>query len=487
MKNKFSRVLVLLICLFVFPILVNADIGMPEIKSYDVIVTNKDGIKLEDSYKKKSIVIPYDTKLTVNMEYYNSEKKTYYGYVEYSGVSGDIDLSNVRIVSTKIDLNEFNKLETPRKVYAINDVELYKGPSKVYGRVEGEKVIPKGSTISYEYYDEVWAYVKYENLEGWMVIYPYGDAIGSDLKTSVVNFAPKGNNTILITNNVTKLKVNPREDEEISVNIPKDTVLKYEYSANSLKSEYFYVDYEGTKGWLLITYYGGPYSAVGLVENKCTTGMVVNDNVYIYSKRGDLSSKTNKKLEKGVEYSIIYSYSVEDASWYYILYNGEKVWVTAEGFANDDSTSILENYGTVYLYKTKEDVDVYEYPSKDAKKIAILKSGTQVDNYYSYTDYTLNYKDEYYYWNYIKTDDVAGWVLNSKIDGSYENRKEICKVADAQEPSPEEEENNEEEKEDKENKTLPPAQMAIIGVGGAVVLALVVVVTLTIINKKKHM
>lgn len=486
MKNKFSRVLVLLICLFVFPVLVKADIGMPEIKSYDVIVTNKDGIKLEDSYKKKSIVIPYDTKLTVNMEYYNSEKKTYYGYVEYSGVSGDIDLSNVRIVSTKIDLNEFNKLDTPRKVYAIEDVELYKGPSKVYGRIEGEKVIPKGSTISYEYYDEVWAYVKYENLEGWMVIYPYGDAIGSDLKTSVVNFAPKGNNTILITNNVTKLKVNPREDEEISVNIPKDTVLKYEYSANALKSEYFYVNYEGTKGWLYITYFGGPYDADGLVEESCTTALVLNDNVYIYSKRGDLSSKTDKKIEKGKEYSIIYSYATEEASWYYILYNGEKVWVVAEGFSSENGSSILENYGTVYLYKTKEDIDVYEYPSKDAKKISILKKGTQVDNYYSYTDYTLNYKDEYYYWNYIKTDNVAGWVLNSKIDGSYENRKEICTVINEQDPS-EEKEEKQEEKTEKEDKSLTPAQMAIIGVGGAIVLALVVVVTLAIINKKKHM
>lgn len=487
MKNKISRVLVLLICLFVFPVLVKADIGMPEIKPYDVIVTNKDGIKLEDSYKKKSIVIPYDTKLTVNMEYYNSEKKTYYGYVEYNGVSGDIDLSNVRIVSTKIDLKDFNKLETPRKVYAIEDVELYKGPSKVYGRVDGEKVIPKGSTVSYEYYDEVWALVKYDGVEGWMVIYPYAKAIGSDLKTSVVDFAPEGKNTVLLTENVTKLKVNPNEDEEISVNIPKDTVLKYEYSANALKSEYFYVDYEGTKGWLYITYFGGPYDADGLVEESCTTALVLNDNVYIYSKRGDLSSKTDKKIEKGKEYSIIYSYATEEASWYYILYNGEKVWVTAEGFANDDSTSILENYGTVYLYKTKEDVDVYEYPSKDAKKIAILKSGTQVDNYYSYTDYSLNYKDEYYYWNYIKTDDIEGWVLNSKIDGSYENRKEVCpELVSTTSP---EEDGKKEEKEDKEDKgkSLTPAQMAIIGVGGAVVLALVIVVTLTIINKKKKM
>ncbi len=485
MKNKLSRVLVLLICLFVFPILVNADIGMPDIKPYDVIVTNKDGIKLEDSYKKKSIVIPYDTKITVNMEYYNSEKKAYYGYVEYNGVSGDIDLSNVRIASDKVNLDDFDKLDTPRKVYAIDDVELYKGPSKVYGRVDGEKVIPKGSTISYEYYDEVWALVKYDGIEGWMIIYPYAKAIGSDLKTSVVDFAPERNNTILLTENVTKLKVNPYEDEEISVNIPKDTVLKYEYSASSLKSEYFYVDYEGTKGWLHITYFGGPYEADGLVEEICKTGLVLNDNVYIYSKRGDLSSKTNKKVEKGKEYSIIYSYVVEEASWYYILYNGEKVWITAEGFGNDDSISILENDGIVYLYKTKEDIDVYEYPSKDAKKIAILKSGTQVDNYYYYMDSKLNYKDEYHYWNYIKTDDVEGWVLNSKIDGSYVNGKEIC--PDLVSTTSPEDDDKKDEKEDREkNKSLTPAHMAIIGVGGAVVLALVVVVTLAIINKKKH-
>lgn len=481
MNKNLIRGIGLIFCLLFFPLIVSADVGLPDIKPYDVIVTNKDGIKLEDSYNNKTIVIPYDTKLTINMEYYDSKTKVYYGYVEYNGVSGEIDLNNTKMVSDKINLDDFVKLDAPHKVYTIDEVEMYKGPSKMYGRVSDEKVIPKGSTISYEYCDDIWAYVEYDGTKGWIVIYPYGN-IYEDLKTSVVDFAPEGKNKVLLTENVTKLKVDPTKDEEISVNIPKETILEYEYSYKSLKSEYLYVNYEGIKGWLLITYYNGPYSAVGIVENNCSLALIMSDNIYIYSERGVLSSKTNEKIVKGAEVEVIYDYYLEDASWYYVSYNGENVWIAEVD--GGESTNILYNWGTVSIYRTKEDIDVYEFPSKNAKKVSKIDADTDVTEYFYRNDSKVNYNDEYYSWSYLKTDNIVGWVLTSKLEKIEEKDKELCNVLNGI-PEYKDEEDKSEEKNDKKDKSLTPAQMAIIGVSGAVVLALVVIVVLAIVNKKK--
>lgn len=482
MKSKLCRGWGLLICLFLFPVLVHADVGMPEIKPYDVIVTNKDGIKLEDYYNEKSVIIPYDTKVSITMEYYNPERKVYLGYTEYQGVSGEIVLNDVRVASDKIDLKDFNKHENPVELYAIDDVEMYKGPSKIYGRVDGDKVIPKGTIVSYEYYDDIWAYVDYEGTKGWIIIYRYGD-IYPDLKTSVANLAPKGKNKVLLTENIAKLKVSPNKDEEVSVNIPENTVLEYEYTYGALKSDYLYIDYEGTQGWLQITYYEGPYSAVGLVECECDSIYLISGNVYIYSKRGDASSKTSNKISAGVEIPVIYSYYVEGEAWYYVSYNDEEAWIMVPDTDGNSEINLSSNYGRTSVYKTKEELDVYELPSKDAKKVTKLDIGVEVDSYYDFFDNHYNYKDEFFSWTYVKFGDIKGWVLSSKVLLQENKYKDICTILDT---STKEEENKEEEKEEKKSKTMAPHQMAILAIGGAVVLALVVIVTIAIVNKKKQ-
>lgn len=483
MKKKFSRVVGLLICLFVFPLLVHADVGMPEIKPYDVVVTKVDGIKLEDSYSKTSVVIPFDTKITVNMEYYNSEDKKYYGYVEYEGVSGEIDLSEVKVANEKVDLKKYDKLDEPRKVYTIHDIEMYKGPSQLYGKVDGGN-IPKGSTISYEYYDEVWALVNYEGKEGWIVRYPYGN-LYSNLQSSIANFAPKDKNTVMFIDDVNSLYVDPTSEEKIPVRIPKGAVVEYEYSYDSIKSEYLYIDYDGTKGWLYISYSMGPYTSAGVVESQCETGMVMSDDVYIYSEVDELSSKTNKKIPKGTELNIKYSYEKGEAAWYYASYEGKEVWIAVGSSYQDDyKESIVNNYGRVVTYKAKDDVDVYEYPEKDAKKVSSIKKGTEAKSYYSYTNYELNSRDEYASWYYVKSDDVSGWVLISKFE--YVSASDECSVANTRVTTTEDEDNEDEDDVEKSGvKKLTPAQMAIVGVSGAVVLALVVIVVIAIVNKKK--
>lgn len=485
MKNKITRVFGLLICLMVFPLIVHADVGMPDIKPYDVVVTKVEGIKLEDSYDKTSVVIPYDTKVTVNMEYYNSGDKKYYGYVEYEGVSGEIDLSEVKIANEKVDLTKYDKLDEPYKVYAIHDIEMYKGPSQLYGKVDGGK-IPKGATISYEYYDEVWALVNYEGKEGWIIRYPFGKLYG-ELQSSIASFAPKGKNKVMFIDDVNSLFVDPTSDETIPVRIPKGAVVEYEYSYASLKSEYLYIDYDGTKGWIYVTYFMGPYTSEGVVESQCETGIVISDDVYIYSEVDELNSKTNKKVSKGTEFNIMYSYEKEGAAWYYISYEDTEGWIAVDSsYQEDYKDSIVDNYGTINIYKAKENVDVYEYPEKDAKKVYSLKSGAEVKSYYVYTNYELDSKDEYANWYYIKDGDVAGWVLVSNFE--YVSNANECSAVNTRVITSEDDEDDTEEENDKKGnifKNLTPAQMAIVGVSGAVVLALVVIVIIAIVNKKK--
>ncbi len=183
-KQKLMEVILVLVCAFVFPVFVSAmscGEGGWNVKSYEVIVTNPNGIKLymgdllserieQQEIDEITLVVPYKTKLTVNRESYDSlpnEEYHLFGHNEYNGKKGKISLDDVELVDDKADLSNIYKLKEPQTVYIIDDTEMRKGPSEAYDKVEGDFSISKGTVITYEYTDnedKEWAYVEYNGI-----------------------------------------------------------------------------------------------------------------------------------------------------------------------------------------------------------------------------------------------------------------------------------------------------------------------------------
>lgn len=480
MKKSLKIVLVCLICLFLLPIFVFADMGAPDIGNYDVVISNKDGAKLYDYNYRVIGTIPYDTKIKVNYEYtYNG---TMYGSVTYKGETGDIRLSDVAIYSTEIDLSKYDKIKNPLQLYVFgDDAYLYNGPSTVYGRVSEGTKIPAGEIVTYEYSTDAWVYVTYNGVKGWLLNYPYME-LYADLDTSVASVAT-GDNKVLTIETIKSLVVDPSQPEKtISVNIPMGTEIEYDYYYRLAKSEYIYVEYGDAKGWLYVasSFYGED-TANATTNNECFSLLVTSDQLYVYKKMGDINSKTNKKIPYGTEAALIYSFVKDGYSWNQIYYDGHYYWFAEKSADYVDSFSV--NYDYIYVYRLNKDLEMYEKPSKDAKKLGkTIKKDTSIEGWYSYYDESLEYGNAYYSWEYVEYDGVKGWIPSASLENVED--KDVCPSISRVEEDKKDDEEKEDEEE--EQQGLSPKLIAALAIGGAVVLALVVLVVIRLVNKKKN-
>lgn len=164
-----KKILILLLCMgsIILPSVVRADMGAPEIISYEVIVTNKNGAKELNG----DVVIPYDTVCMVNYELKREEGL--YLTVDCKGYEGsyDINAEDVRVLKEEYQPTSDYKLEEAVRYYVMNDVEMYSGPSYKYKMI-GE-IIPAGSivTVTHIDSDEAWGYVEYNGKKGWLYLF----------------------------------------------------------------------------------------------------------------------------------------------------------------------------------------------------------------------------------------------------------------------------------------------------------------------------
>lgn len=481
MKRLCSYLGGFLIVILMFPLLVLADVGAPELGDYDVIISNKDGASLYDYNYNVIDKIPYDTKITVNFEY--TRDGVLYGTINYHGQTGDIRLSDVKIYDEEIDLDDYLKLDIPAELYVFDDDDayLYKGPSTVYGRVDKEVRIPQGEIVSYEYYNDAWVYVEYDGVKGWLLNYSFGD-IYSDLSNSVAQVAGEKNRVYVIDNVKTLLKNPKNTDDTIDVDIPAGTELEYKYYYNLPKSGYAYVEYEDQEGWIYVSPSSfGEDSSSAVIEDECSTLIVVSEEAYIYEEETNLDSKTDKTIPYGEEVTVIFSFVKDNYTWYYVSYDGENYWL-AEDSDYENNSLYVGNYGYIQTYEINKGIEIYEYPNKDSKIIGTInKDGEVVDTYYTFVDNNYEYSDDYYSWTYIEYDGVKGWVLTTTL-GDLKENKELCKTT----IKTEENEETEKDKEDKSSNSLSPKVIVAIAIGGAVVLALVVIVIIKLVNRNKN-
>lgn len=481
--KKIIKKISIYLCLMVSLLTINfskvkADMGAPEIHEYEVVISNTEGTSLYNYNNNVILTIPYDTKLTVEFEYESDGKM--YGTVTYNNKSGIIDLSDTKITTTEVNLEDFSKTESVTKLYVFRSgCYLFSGPSKNYEKVQEEE-IPVGTTLEYEYYDDVWAYVEYDGQKGWIMNYPYSE-IYSDLETAVATVASK-NSKVLTVTKISELYKEPSgNSEKVSVSIPAWEEIDYKYVYKQAKSSYIYIEYDDTKGWLYIapSQYGEDTTNAATRTN-CGYILTLKD-LTLYSKVSDKSSTTDKKLSANTEYAYKYTVTKDKTTWFQVTYKNKDYWVyTDEDYENDNIDFITSS--TTTTYKTKSTLELYESPSKSSKKLTstIAKDTTIESKFSEYIDRVE--------WVYIEYNDLKGWAQSTSLD--YQSYSYVCDVATDEDEPEDDTKKSQKDDEDEDETTddtdsLPLGLILGLAIGGAGILCLVAVVTIILINKKR--
>ncbi len=325
--KKIGILIGLIIVLMLVPVIVNADMSMPEIVSYQVRVSNINGITLTDS-DDEEIKLDYDTILDVVYEF--SDNGEEYAEIELDGYYYSVKLSDIETISTDIDLSKYSN--TTKQMYVYKEgAYLYNGPSKLYGMVDGEIELPVGTTITLNYYDDCWGYVEYNGISGWVWIYTntwYDEETDSSYYegSSLCNIADDSyyyGTTIYTLKDITLVN-SPieKEQSETDITIPAGVEIEYTYYYNNMHDTYYYLSYNGMSGWFM-----DPYDFSIAFSGKGEELIAVSDtNIYQeVDKNSDIIGifPTNEEIE------VLYKTTDYDETncWYQISYNGLEGWV----------------------------------------------------------------------------------------------------------------------------------------------------------------
>ena len=351
----------LLFVLFLIPGMVKADMGAPDVRPYDMVVTNPDGI---DYYETEVSTTPSghlnkDEKFTVTYEYSGNYSIT------ISGKNGSYVIKSsegTALVQDKLDPktasdDHIKKYSTPQEaiIYGNDGVDMLKGPASTYDKVGH---LNKGIKVTYKYSDTdlTHIYVEHNGKEGWVNIL--------DSKVLIrerQDFITKKDYKILGTT------------------IPKNTVVKSEYKSDAWSSKVL-VEYNGVKD---------------LVETRGNFDLVA-----VYKE--DVKSKTELKvyesankegnevitIPSGSEFLLIASSYEElgsDEGNLYVEYEGKRGWVKVYNYDDYevdedkeiDNPNILEE-----VEEPKKEEPKKEEPKKEEKKNKKKQSAE---------DYTLTY------------------------------------------------------------------------------------------------
>ena len=497
MKNKLFKFILTICLILVFPMLVNADMGAPESYQYDVIITNPNGAVATtwEGGKEVEVIVPYNEVVTVNFEYQHEGKFTL--SVDYNDKYLEIDAKDAMIYSNEIDFSKMSKNKDGDRYLLIEDVEMYKGPSIVYGKIENSS-IPKGTYLDFEYsFDpmegigRMWIYTEYNGTKGWVYVYglkgfsPYESI--DRISAVVVMKEPK--TTFLATdiNLYTNLNDMFEENREIAGTIKGGQFISYTtYTYPVPKCTAMYVTVDGISGWLLTSYYNGPGVTITTDEYEGELLVIKKDGIKVYENYNDttpVNGVTIPYLTKiDFDYEIVTNADIYSnlGMKYRITYKGKQYWISGK---ETDFAEIYE-WNADSTVNAKSEITMYKYNNKSEKLDITIAKGSKlsyISEEYS-TEDIPNITDESSIersFVLVEYEGVIGWV--SKEDVTYE----FVPVDPDKPEEPTEEPDKPEEKEEKGGKSMTPLETALICIGGAVILAITTVVVIVLFNKKK--
>ena len=354
--------LFILLLLVSIPMFVKADAGAPMITTYKIRISNKAGANVyewdekNEKYIKTNEVLKYDNTYTVTHEEINN--KQLYGHIYETIGEGDnetykdytINLSDAKPI--KYNLEDY-KQDSTQKYYVFEEgVILYQGPSKIYDKVSPEKSIPVDTILEAKYYDELWAYVEYQGIKGW--IYTYGNTSASPYEEASSVATMENDITVsLKTIGPIELYETPKSNKKAGITIPANTELSnHKVIATydvALKLENYYIEYNGTKGWLRLDIVN---SNIAVIYDYSETFMIADhQGVKLYNNPND-----EKNVIDTIPYltelnPAIYTYwkdyrDYDKNHWFLVNYGNKIGWVKEE---NVDSKNIS------FAYETTED------------------------------------------------------------------------------------------------------------------------------------
>lgn len=330
---KKNKLIILLLIFFIMPMLIKADMAAP-MSSYEVRISNPEGAEIYEwnndskSYEKTSKKLNYDEIYYINYEQIRNNELFGYavvrekidgGYTFSDG--GLIKLSDTKPLEVKL---EDHKKETKAKYYVFDDsCYLYNGPSEIYGKVEPEISLRVGTTIETEYYDDMWAYIEYNGVKGWVYTYSY-NSIPENASGMVYISGYRPN--IKSVKELTMYK-NPKTEEEIGMIIPQETELNTIYVYSLLvHNPYYYVEYNGVKGWVKTIYEDNIVMNIAYptIEGTKATS---KEGAILYQKPGDENS-TIGIVSSGIELTAMYYLAnTHNPEWYQVKYNDTIGWI----------------------------------------------------------------------------------------------------------------------------------------------------------------
>ena len=301
---------IIIFVLFMFPAVVKADMGAPEIKPYEMVVIAPEGIDYYDYNHEKKGHLDIDTKFKVTFEYdgeyeisvLNDERGTIYTTEGAALVKEEFDPS-------ESDNDGYVVKEKGKAiVYTKDGVDLLKGPSRAYSKVKGGH-IDEDEVVTYTYSISggTYIYAEYNGKKGWLDI--------SDKKVLIES----GEYYIF------------RIDQEVSgITIPKNTILKAKYATDAWSFSHLF-EYDG-KDVLVNTFKSD--DVLNIKGIKATANKELK--VYEYSNNSGKQITTIPKGAEFIYYASTFSYG-EEEDQIYAEYEGKRGWIlsTYEGYEAD--------------------------------------------------------------------------------------------------------------------------------------------------------
>lgn len=291
MKKKLLIILIGMILLS--PCCIKANHGSPATVRYKAVVTKKEGLECKDEK------IPYGSIIEVE-ESYDIEDTLFLRYI-YNDLDcfDDISYKDFELYNKDFNIMDYNNkgiTKFPSKldvtVISSKGIKLYKGPAKKYDIIT---TIPNRTKLYAEYYVDneegmPWLYVTYNGKSGWIYNVDYETVYGYTKEKAIVTFNDDKNeikqNTIIDeyyhsgirnkyyvkyngkmyfvyglgfpTNDTIKLEKDVELTETLEENskviskVKKGTTLKVEFTSGDDYSDYYYVTYNGKKGWIVL-------------------------------------------------------------------------------------------------------------------------------------------------------------------------------------------------------------------------------------------
>lgn len=371
--KKISFTIIFLAILVLIPIVCNADYSIPTVTPYEVRVSNVNGTNLITYTDDTTVKVPYDTILKVYTEI--RIKDTIYGAVAYNDNSYYVKLSDVETLEN--EMLDVTKIETAyareRTLYVYEEgAYLYKGPSKLYGRVDGDIMLPVGMTVTFDYTDEMWGYIEYNGVKGWVYIYQTLDLCPYEEGSCLVDIK-EGSYKYYTLKDIYLTKT-PRTEEKNGVVIPAFSEITYKYYYNShIHKMSWCIEYEGKEGWYERDKYDVAYDYSG--ENWTLTAV---EDLPVYSTCGGTEIEPFATIPENTECDLIYYYdSGYCENWSYISYNGIEGWVMSNDYGSYkinylDSNEYGEQHGTI-----NDEIDIEYTDTNETEIVSPINSFRQ--------------------------------------------------------------------------------------------------------------